>query len=711
LKEEPTSSSSQKMEQDENANQISEWKDITQLMKEATGEMEVGQLVCRENFGLYEAMSALEIMDPKMDSGMNSEKVHSLQERLDLGTIPQDTALSIPNLIGIMDSLLSCETMWFLGNTLAQTLFTCLYLHNIPMLKNNFLLVFARLMMKNCEVLRLAAMKADVHEEEDFITHLFGMSLIDGSSEADAATMMKEVEELLLAKIKKAKGASDDANVSPLQSDSSKEEEYCEAVLARLRFTKGFYMIHLSFEKPQCKGLEQAQKYISYTKSQIEIIKKTLSLGVVPNGVFDTAISRRLQSPTPSRIIPVIPTEEALVTLSKLLNNYEELCTITKCTTVPLMQKFFFQFVENSPIILARTRLMNLFYARGQRLVFGSIPIVEFVSESMKTFAIPSAYMNHPKTKLFLDKLALATAESFRVLCYNKARQRRKLQRNFDDWAGVQLEASELDELFAEELQSPDYQKARYFSCWVLDQVAHLMVHYLRLGFELDLYHPEEFPAIYWYLDYLFGILFQNQMFVKQLEMDNQQLLKKSGKKKKQKKGPKATAKKMKKANPGFQQFVIEANIAMCRGLFRFMFSTLVHLNQTFPSFPHGSDELRFYHRFAPFHKLSQPQPLIFNHYKENTNVSNVKPEQLFEMSAESLRQCKLSIETALHMTTPELDEKAQAELKVLAKVCISNLVQIQMISSKPAPPNKTIKYDFSLHSAYPVISLQPKTV
>lgn len=82
--------------------------------------MEVGQLIQRENFGLFEAMSAIEvirrrkfifsqIMDPKMDSGMNSEAVHTLEERLAMGTIPIDSSLSVQHLLGVMDKLLVCE--------------------------------------------------------------------------------------------------------------------------------------------------------------------------------------------------------------------------------------------------------------------------------------------------------------------------------------------------------------------------------------------------------------------------------------------------------------------------------------------------------------------------------------------------------------------------------------------------------------------------
>jgi hypothetical protein len=40
--------------------------------------------------------------------------------------------------------------------------------------------------------------------------------------------------------------------------------------------------------------------------------------------------------------------------------------------------------------------------------------------------------------------------------------------------------------------------------------------------------------------------------------------------------------------------------------------------------YPFGSDELRFYHRLYPFHKLSQPAPLYYAYYLESTNFPSI---------------------------------------------------------------------------------------
>ncbi|KAG9321593.1 hypothetical protein KVV02_001737 [Mortierella alpina] len=46
------------------------YEDVTTLLAAATKDMNVGQLVQVETFSLFDAMCAIVIMDPKMDTGM-----------------------------------------------------------------------------------------------------------------------------------------------------------------------------------------------------------------------------------------------------------------------------------------------------------------------------------------------------------------------------------------------------------------------------------------------------------------------------------------------------------------------------------------------------------------------------------------------------------------------------------------------------------------
>ncbi|OWK07240.1 NAA35 [Cervus elaphus hippelaphus] len=52
------------------------WVDITQDFEEACRELKLGELLHDKLFGLFEAMSAIEMMDPKMDAGMIGNQVN-----------------------------------------------------------------------------------------------------------------------------------------------------------------------------------------------------------------------------------------------------------------------------------------------------------------------------------------------------------------------------------------------------------------------------------------------------------------------------------------------------------------------------------------------------------------------------------------------------------------------------------------------------------
>ncbi|CAG8675700.1 5394_t:CDS:2, partial [Funneliformis caledonium] len=81
---------------------LSQYKDITTFLDEATDEFEIGQLVHLESFGLYDAMSSIEIMDPKMDSGMILESdLNKPQFKLHARLRPEEV-------LGIIDLLKAC---------------------------------------------------------------------------------------------------------------------------------------------------------------------------------------------------------------------------------------------------------------------------------------------------------------------------------------------------------------------------------------------------------------------------------------------------------------------------------------------------------------------------------------------------------------------------------------------------------------------------
>lgn len=74
------------------------------------------------HFSLFEAMSAVEIGNPKMDPGAQPQKPSRPLDEL--------APLRLSNLLTlkVLDQLVAQQTSWFGGNTLPQTVYTCLYI-------------------------------------------------------------------------------------------------------------------------------------------------------------------------------------------------------------------------------------------------------------------------------------------------------------------------------------------------------------------------------------------------------------------------------------------------------------------------------------------------------------------------------------------------------------------------------------------------------
>lgn len=118
--------------------------DITGLVNRATEEFAVGQLLKKSTFTLYETMSAIEIMDPKIDSGMRYEKPKYTYENL------KNCEISIEQVIKIIDKLQGLEVQWLKGYMIHQTLLNCLFINDPLNIPNPYLKSYIQGLLKCC---------------------------------------------------------------------------------------------------------------------------------------------------------------------------------------------------------------------------------------------------------------------------------------------------------------------------------------------------------------------------------------------------------------------------------------------------------------------------------------------------------------------------------------------------------------------------------
>lgn len=102
------------------------WYDAQSVLRDITSHLQHGQMFHSEHFSLFEAMSAVEIGDPKMDAGLDTASAPTPEDLIEQGLAPLD--LTGPQLIATLDRLAAMQASWHSGNSIAQTVFVCLYM-------------------------------------------------------------------------------------------------------------------------------------------------------------------------------------------------------------------------------------------------------------------------------------------------------------------------------------------------------------------------------------------------------------------------------------------------------------------------------------------------------------------------------------------------------------------------------------------------------
>ncbi|XP_075167987.1 N-alpha-acetyltransferase 35, NatC auxiliary subunit homolog [Haematobia irritans] len=275
------------------------WVDITKDFKSACSELSLGELAQDKLFGLFEAMSAIEMMDPKMDVGMgynkNDTAPHTFDSAVEAGVLKLNN-LTNEELIGLFDALFSCIVSWLEGNSMDQVLFTCLYLHAPGKIEDKSLKAFAHAVRHLIIVVKNIIISSSVNEEEDF--QLYGNSSFlapeDTLQVANIPNMLKEAEDELVR-----------------QSKNSVQPEDIMAVVHRLRFMRHFYQAIYSFDCAMVSKVDEPTindiyKHLNASLELTPQIKKTIDKGTqpkpgsdCPNPLgFSSRVHDRSQPPT-----------------------------------------------------------------------------------------------------------------------------------------------------------------------------------------------------------------------------------------------------------------------------------------------------------------------------------------------------------------------------------------------------------------------------
>ncbi|KAI8084806.1 Mak10 subunit, NatC N-terminal acetyltransferase-domain-containing protein [Halteromyces radiatus] len=690
------------------------WKDITSFLDQATQEMKEGELIHLQSFTLFDAMSAIEIMDPRMDTGMVIMEDDGDKKGADYDI---NQTLKPEELLWIMDQLLACEMAWLSGHSLAQTVYTCIYFHHVPTLldrppptltesKNLDKVMQAVLKayilgsVKCCHHIWNEMVSGNIFEEEDFTTNLFGLSLYETILDMDVFNDIQLALRILKVYM--------DSNNSPVLL----------AIYQRLNARKQFLQSLIYLAQPQCSHINEAQTMLKKLAESLDeetakdstSILGSLNLGSEVKGAFDPNINRKLTSQAPPRTVSLKSHQQSYLEFSQTIQRLESICAITNFSSVASLMNYFTNFAGTKPYpdAFSRSKLNSLFYSDG--CIFGKYPIGALVTGCVFDIIQPpphwfqfnqsgdSELLSKAKTSLhrFLEQsVALPFVDYFKIQCHNRARQRRILCKVLGEWDILQKEARLVDKQFQE---AEGLQNSTYFSIWVYTIQMAMMEQILLLGFELELYGDSEYITIYWYHSYL-------QSALETLHQQHED---------------KTTIHDYyDQERTAYSQYIQQLNVVkkqMSLGVLKLLLA-MKKTGQWKQQPLHFDDpETRFKHRLKPFAVLSFPVAQDYTQFLQHTSIDHLTARALLDEASSYFVTAKKTLEILIRepitVSKTELcHDTSQKVLMSMVKTCVANNITILRLLKLGEDDSTKVMVTFKYDPWWPILQLQERRV
>ncbi|KAI8989386.1 Mak10 subunit, NatC N-terminal acetyltransferase-domain-containing protein [Pilobolus umbonatus] len=674
---------------------VPQWKDITSFLDEATEDFDTGQLVHLPSFSLFEAMCAIEIMHPRMDTGMIT---HNRPNTFDI-----NKRLSPAETLGIMDRIVTQEMAWISGHSLSQTVFTCVYFHHIKALSEqssitinsgspeiiyNALRTYVVASARCCHYIWSEMSQGNVFEEEDFTSNLFGLSF--NITDSDVTTL----NDL-------------DTSIKLLHHLNSKQDDpIIQGILHRMQLRKSYLLLLIYLSQTEGSHLNLAKKGALDVKHILQSIdKKSIDYGIELEEAFDATINRKLSSQTPPRPVELISDLDSYAYFSALVDRLLLICDIMHFPSATSLMNFFVQFGTTKPYAdaFSRSKLDTIFF--HNQLIFGTLPVPKLIISSieetvrppvwwLRNKSIPS-YINtqeimraHKELDSFLERASMAFVEIFKINCHNRPRQRRMLCKIVGEWELIQAEAADVDEIFSK--LNPRQEKPYYLSSWAYNIKLSMIEKILFLGFELDLYGLHEYPMIYWYTQ---TVLSSHAYLLERILnfIDSPE------------EGAGANA----YSYICSQQLIVHAQQNLCAAVLKILIAAKF-TNQwkcTLPVF--DNEETRFLHRFKSFLPLTSPPQPTYEMFSESIKVVDIDIDALIKMVKHDLGEAKKVLESLMVMEpsgnhTEMIHDAYKEDIKNLIRTSVGNTIGLNHLKTAP---EHSLQIVFKYHPWFPLIT------
>uniref|UniRef100_A0A7R9U9E7 Uncharacterized protein n=1 Tax=Pinguiococcus pyrenoidosus TaxID=172671 RepID=A0A7R9U9E7_9STRA len=698
----------------------SPWRDVTQLVGDGCGALPTNRILCLPDFELNEAMCALELCAPKLDTVMSEPKQFLMPskhlERLrELGGELLPESLVHRSVL----RLVTAQLAYLSGALIQESVGSFVFCHAVGLqalteamkdfreedggsvsLHTQCLATLVSLVLGISRVAHRVVEKADVFEEDDFLVSVTGVDLLEDENGAGESAPQQELGDQAEAQtdvgraLLKNPAYLADCTLRRVEAEGASDsiETYALATRALVGFFRGLQILgadqlpgqDLQFEPT--KAREQFAAASDDFKSLLGHLKTHCDREAASDDVavdfindddlaFDIFFHRGIFGNGGHRRVPF-----GRCLIGDVFDRWTQLCQLmTESCDIMLLRGFYVirlcvrDFGRRSVNVLPRSVIVVNLIKGDESLVFGGLPLSLIVREYMRSLGVPGSFLTCEAGIELLQQCLRLVVDSITAPLYSRTVVRARLQRIYEEWTTVQGLAATADAVI---LESMNIQKEqRFFFNWASTETLRSQVQYLETGLEMGLYQPQELDMVYWYLDFTMRALLhklatsrvvQTQLREIQAQREAEEAAaqaskkaKKKGKKKKEKARAPKVPPVLQEYHPMELMYTARHQVCVCLSHFlRGLRGKGLLKDASLPGFNEGA---RFRQRFGLFNVGSQPQALSHVRYVAACRGILPSAEQALErlrMDAEQQGDADLekSIALLLEEPSPEVD-------------------------------------------------------
>ncbi|KAI1178225.1 Mak10 subunit, NatC N-terminal acetyltransferase-domain-containing protein [Nemania sp. FL0916] len=651
--------------------------DITKKFAAAVKTLSPGEIVKDDHFELFESVSALEIMDPKMDSGVLNEG-EPLDEDYDVARhlLPEE-------ILGIIDQLLCLEMAWHLGYPLSQTVLTSVYAEALmnpfpttieevdfttwmsgsPRLPSLLFVLRAYCagLLKACFMVNEQVKDGLYYEEEDFVTSTYERHLL-------SHIPLPEIKDLLR---------------NAIMELETREKEFsrdiCTALRTRLELRIAFLnAIDLSAIKDDVS--EAPKLPWVQMRRLIDDIETQYLMGKPVPEAFSTKLQRKLASTMPPRPMVKLTFEDTITHFKRFFQDGNEVLDVLQYTDPPSLLNFIllFQHRKPQPLAFIRSALQNLIFKDmvvlgrfsirqllDHDVSLGHLPCGPHFDRSFDDVEIPTdpRHQIAASMEVFRQRVADPYLELLRILCQNRCRVRRILCHQIQEWDILENDVMEVEERLQaplSEVSDGVYQEGEHsylpLSSWAYLFRVRQMEWIVQLGFELHVYQHDELAGMYYFLKSLACVRAQHIKQIQQTTILREKRARQHLKLHDNEPLPADIAHEFKRSKQHLRASMLDAACTweFADGL-SLLHTALLRLGFVKPPpRPYGSEELRFELRMRPFARVSYPQFPGYVEFKKQTEVPDMSTAEVLRVASAAIAAARKGLEAAVRLDQNE---------------------------------------------------------